>query len=218
VRLLPLFDAHKNTGIFQWMAGVRMSEGKAGDRDPPGTEAEILQAVAETLRGQNAAFRVIVERYEPVVRRLAVSFLRSHEDAEEAAQEIFLRAFRSLRTFRIERPFLPWLYAIALNHLRTRYAARKKTDRRFAEKNRDLTIDPGSDPPNLLDGAHDRARLRLAVAELPPGIREVVVLHYFEDKGVTQIASLLGIGSENAKSRLHRGRKLLRKKLGGDAT
>jgi RNA polymerase sigma factor (sigma-70 family) len=186
--------------------------------EPRGAEAEILQAVAETLRGNNAAFRLVVERYEPVVHRLAVSFLRSHEDAEEAAQEIFLKAFRSLRSFRIESPFLPWLYAIALNHLRTRYAIKQKTEKRFAENQRDLAPEIDEDPQSLLDGTQDRARLRLAVSGLPTGIREVVILHYFEDKEVTQIASLLRIGSENVKSRLHRGRKILRRRLGGDAT
>ncbi|MCX7038295.1 MAG: RNA polymerase subunit sigma-24, partial [Spirochaetes bacterium] len=82
-----------------------MGEGKQA----PNTDAEDLLAVSEVLRGNVDAFRVIVDHYRGLVFRLALSSLGSREEAEEAAQEVFLRAFRSLRSFHLGNRFLPWL-------------------------------------------------------------------------------------------------------------
>ena len=92
---------------------------EAGHPAHDGADADDLAAISEVLRGNPDAFRAIVDKYRGLVFRLAAASLGSREDAEEAAQEIFVRAYRSLRSFRLGSRFLPWLYSIASNHLKT---------------------------------------------------------------------------------------------------
>ncbi len=185
---------------------------------PRDEESFTLRAVAETLRGNREAFREVVLRYGPLIQRLALSYLGNREEAEEASQEIFFRAYRSLRTFRMERPFLPWLYTIALNHLRSRRSRSAQGAERFARHARDMDPGSGPDPQAAVVADEAREELRAAVSALPPTIRDPVYLHYFEGMAVASIATLLGVGTENVKSRLHRGRSILRKALDRGAT
>ncbi len=141
------------------------------------THADELTAIAEVLRGNTDAFQLIVERYKALVFRLALSFLGSREEAEEAAQEIFFRAFKSLHRFSLDKRLLPWLYSIAINYLRSAYGRMRRREARIET------------------GDHD-----------------------FEELNVEAIATILGIGEENVKSRLFRARHKLRQILGKDAT
>ena len=187
-------------------------------RGNPGDAAD-LQAVSETLRGNREAFRSIVERHGPLILRLASSFLRDPQEAEEASQEIFFKAFRSLRSFDLEKTFLPWLYALAMNYLRTRYRRNRRRTERIAAASREVPSDAGlGDPAAAVEAAQERERLRQAIASLPAGVRDVVSLYYVGGLSVTRIAESMGIGSENVKSRLHRGRKGIREFLDRNAT
>ena len=182
-------------------------------------DAEDLAAVSAVLRGEAGAFRLLIDKYGGMVLRLSRNFLGSGEDAEDASQEIFLRAFRSLRTFRIERRFLPWLCGIAMNHLRTRY----RREKRFKEKADRAKAEPVDgnvleDPVILAERADARRAVREAVSGLPANLREAVLLYYFEGLGVQEIAEALGIGTENVKSRLFRARGKLRSMLERRAT
>lgn len=189
------------------------ANGESGD-------AADLKAVSETLRGNRNAFRSIVERHGPLVLRLAASFLRDPDDAEEASQEIFFKVFRSLHSFNLEKAFLPWLYSLAINHLRTSYRTkRRREDKVMAARERDLPSEDGrADPVSVVEAADARSRLRRAIETLPAGVREVVSLYYLGGLSVSRIAASLGIGSENVKSRLHRGRKGIRTYLSRSAT
>jgi len=188
------------------------ADGESGD-------AADLKAVSETLRGNREAFRLIVERHGPLVLRLASSFLRSREEAEEASQEIFFKAYRSLRSFNLEKAFLPWLYAIAVNYLRTRYRQNRRREERIVTSSSEIPSEGGlTDPVSAAEAAHDRDQLQRAIESLPAGVREVVSLYYTGGLSVSQIAESLGIGIENVKSRLHRGRKGIREYLDRDAT
>ncbi len=177
-----------------------------------------LAAIAEVLRGDRDAFRLVVDRYSRVVFRLSLSFLRDREAAEEAAQEIFLRAFRSLRRFNRDKPLLPWLYAIAVNHLRTAHRRMTGQRERTAGDSERLPAAPETDPQHIAVAEDDRRSVRRAVAALPPSLREPVILYYFEELSVEAISSILGIGAENVKSRLFRARRRLRQALRGAAT
>ncbi len=191
-----------------------------GGPGQPASDAQDLQAIAETLRGDRDAFRAIVERHGGLILRLARSFLRSREEAEEACQEIFFKAFRNLRSFRLERPFLPWLYSIALNHLRTRYVGNQRREARVVRTNAEKLNSalPHGDPSSVVEKEETRDELRRAVAALPRGLRDAVVLYYLEAMNISQVSAVLGIGTENVKSRLLRGRRRLREILGQDAT
>jgi len=177
-----------------------------------------LQAVSEVLRGNTEAFRLIVERYKNLLYRLSLSFLGNPEDAEECAQDILMRAFRYLRRFSLERRFLPWLYGIAVNHLRTVYA--RNRSREAQRRAWECTADAGqaNDPHEILERVQSRENVRAAVSCLPRTLREPMILHYFEELSVATIAEILQLGEVNVKSRLLRGRRELRRKLEEGAT
>jgi RNA polymerase sigma factor (sigma-70 family) len=193
------------------------------DADRPshaGADADDLAAISEVLRGNPDAFRAIVDRYSGLVLRLAVASLGSREDAEEAAQEIFLRAYRSLRSFRLGSRFLPWLYSIASNHLKTSAVrVRRSRDRLVRGAEETLAAPAAGDPQASTVRAQSLQEIRAAVTALPAPVREVVRLYYFEGMSVEQVGEALAIGRENVKSRLLRGRRKLWAVLGErDAT
>jgi RNA polymerase sigma factor (sigma-70 family) len=184
-----------------------------------GTErADELAAIGEVLRGNKDAFRLIVDRYKGLIVRLSLSFLGNREEAEEAAQEIFLRAFRSLHHFSLDRKLLPWLYSIAVNHLRSAYGRMRRREERTTAVEVELAAGGEADPQHVVMEDFERGALRQAVDSLPPPLREVIVLYYYEEMRVEAIASVLNIGVENVKSRLFRGRQKLRTALQKAAT
>ncbi len=180
--------------------------------------ADELAAIGEVLRGNGDAFRLIVDRYKGLVVRLALSFLGDREEAEEAAQEIFLRAYRSIHRFSLDRRLLPWLYSIAVNHLRSAYGRMRRREDRVTATDVEPSAGVESDPQHLVLAEMERAALRRAVDSLPANLREVAVLYYYEELNVETIAAILNIGEENVKSRLFRGRQKLREMLRPDAT
>jgi len=184
-----------------------------------GTErADELAAIGEVLRGNKDSFRLIVDRYKGLVVRLSLSFLGNREEAEEAAQEIFLRAYRSLHRFSLDKKLLPWLYSIAVNHLRSAYGRMRRREDRMAAVEVELAAGGESDPQRLVLEDYERGALRQAVDSLPAHLREVIVLYYYEEMRVESISAVLNIGVENVKSRLFRGRQKLRETLQKNAT
>jgi len=184
----------------------------------PSGEAQDLAVVSEVLHGNTEAFRLIVDRYKDMLFRLSFSFLGNREDAEECTQDILMRAFRYLHRFNLEKRFLPWLYGIAVNHIRTSYARnRRRTARHRAfEQLADARYCP--DPQENLENAEDREDIRAAVASLPRSLREPVILHYFEELRVAAIAEILEVSEANVKSKLLRGRRRLKKMFEEGAT
>jgi RNA polymerase sigma factor (sigma-70 family) len=177
-------------------------------------ESAILTAVAEVLRGEAGAFRVVVDRYHALVFGLSLSYLGSPEEAEDATQEIFLKVYAGLPRFRLDKRFLPWLYTIAVNHLRSRQKRVLTLRARRAEG------DPESLPaaPDPEVGAEEaKRRVREAVRALPAILRDVTTLYYLEGLDTAEVAEVLDVSVENAKSRLHRARARLRNLLAQDA-
>jgi RNA polymerase sigma-70 factor (ECF subfamily) len=184
---------------------------------------EDLDAVRETLNGNTEAFSLLVRRYTPVLFRLASRMseqsspdLRAAE-AEEAVQEIFLRAYRNLHRFNIRYRFYTWLYSIALNHLRS---VRRK--RRLSglitqlPYNDDIHIPgemPGgrgyASPEERAVEAEGERLAGEALKKLKPREREVFVLRILEEQPVAETARILGIPEGTVKVRLHRARKEL---------
>ncbi len=182
-------------------------------------QAADLAAISAVLRGDRSAFRGIVERYKGLVYRLSLSYLHGPEEAQEASQEIFVKAFRALPSFRIERRFLPWLYAIASNHLRRRYGKLRRQETRETGGETDALPAPRSlDPQEALLRAESEQQVHEAIESLPRPVKEAVVLYYFEGMSVEQVSVALGIGSENVKSRLLRARRKMKDVLRAYAT
>ena len=173
--------------------------------DTAGGDAEVYESIAEVLRGNREAFAAIVKRYQGLVYRLSLSYLGAAEEAEDATQEIFVRVFEACPRFRLGHRFHPWLYTIALNHLRSRRGRVLRL-----RSHRQEGADPEELPAAAAADELDRDRIRAAVRLLPGTLREPVMLYYLEGLSTSEVAEVLGLGVENVKSRLHRARAKLR--------
>lgn len=176
-----------------------------------------LEVVSRVLRGNDGEFRKMVEKYQNTIYRLCRSYLSNHEEAEDATQDIFLRAYKSLHKFNLEKRFINWLYTIAMNNLKTRYSRIL----RFKEKKELLQQQPtpaSETPETLIEQKESMEEIRHIVRLLPANLKEIVILYYYEEMSVNQMSDVLGISRENVKSRLFRARKKIRGNLEKDAT
>lgn len=165
------------------------------------------------LRGEETAFRDLVDRYTPVLFALSARMLGDREEAADAVQEIFLRAYRALPRFRLNARFHTWLYTIALNWLRSRLRSRRS--RRAVE----ARLPPPAGGPDPADVALDREAERLAAAALdglPPRYREPFVLRHSQELSIREIGDVLGLPEGTVKVRLHRARLMLAAALEGE--
>lgn len=168
--------------------------------------------------GDWSAFDVLVARWERKIRGAIFRIMGSEEEARDLCQEAFLKAFRSLGSFKGEARFSSWLYQIALNLCRDRM--RRKKGRTLVSLD-DLEDGGGRaaqalPPPSALDLvlAHDLSRtVAAAVAGLPEDQREVIVLKEYQGLTFLEIADVLGIPISTVKTRLYRGLVQLRERL-----
>jgi RNA polymerase sigma-70 factor (ECF subfamily) len=169
--------------------------------------------VEKVLAGEVDAFENIVRRWQGPLINLAYRFCRDRSRAEDMAQDVFLRAYRSLRGWRKEAAFSTWLFALATNLYRSelrRIPPRTMPLDEVAEP-RDLRVDSRA-PFAGAEGDRERA-VRDAVRTLPAKYRETMTLFYFHEKDVAQAARSLGVAEGTVKARLNRGREILRSKL-----
>ena len=155
-----------------------------------------------------------MQRYQEPVFRLAYLILGDAAEAEDAAQETFLRAYLALARFDDARPLRPWLLSIAANLARNR---RRSLGRYWAALQRAFQSEPGhhQSPPERTP-ASDARRLRQAVERLRPEAREVGYLRYFLGLSETETAEALGIPPGTAKSRHSRALARLRAVIAAD--
>jgi RNA polymerase sigma-70 factor (ECF subfamily) len=179
------------------------------------------QMIAQILAGNSQLFHELIRPYERRVYIMALSFLRNEADAEDAAQEAFLKAFRNLASFRGEAKFGTWLISITLNEARSRIRHRDTIKMESLDEPAD---DQGHSLPALLrdwkeipSEALERKEIRLllqeAITALPLIYREVFQLRDIEQLSVNEAAAALGISIAAVKVRLHRARMMLQKKL-----
>lgn len=177
----------------------------------PDTAAE-KEAVRRTLAGDTSAFETLVQTHIDDVRAVCLEHSYNAVEAEDATQEVFLRAYRSLSSFRTDGSFGAWLRGIALNQVRTHYAKfARRRDRETPYEYESPDEAPG--PEKEVTEQTEREEIREAVQQLKPAIREVVERYYFDEQSVDTISEALELSRENVKSRLHRGRKALREML-----
>ena len=178
---------------------------------PLGRDADAA-AVQRVLAGDLEAFEAIVRRWQGRLVTLAWRFCRDRSMAEDLAQEAFVKAFKSLATFRAESAFSTWLTAIALNTYRSALRGRAPMP---------LLPDPARAPspgPDQEAVLHERDRaemVRQAVLTLPVRYRDAIVMYCLEERDLAESARVLGVPSGTLKARLHRARALLKRRLAG---
>lgn len=182
--------------------------------------------VAAFRAGDESAFESLVHRREREIHALALRILGDRDDAMDATQEVFLRAFRALPSFRGDASFRTWLTGIAINVCRTRLASRERRERRRnvplepvheeEGERRELPVpDPAPGPEEQALGAELRSALTSALARISLEHREIIVLREVFGMEYDEIAAATRCPVGTVKSRLARARAALREALEG---
>jgi RNA polymerase sigma-70 factor (ECF subfamily) len=179
------------------------------------------QALIERCRrGDVAAFEPLVERYRERVWRLAYNYLRDREEARDAAQEAFVRAWQALPSFRGQSAFYTWLFRIAINVATDRARQRAAQRRAFGseqlpeEEWERVMVDQQVPPDAMAARAEQRARIQQALDALPEHHRTIIILSDLQGLSYREIAEVLDIPMGTVMSRLHNARKRLGRVLG----
>jgi RNA polymerase sigma-70 factor, ECF subfamily len=177
--------------------------------------------IAAVLAGQIQLYHDLIRPYERSVYVMALSYMKNAADAEDVAQEAFVRAFRKLSSFRAESKFSTWLISITINEARTRL--RRQALVRMEPLDQLPDEDKGISPALLRDWreipseAVEREEVRVliqrAVEQLPEIYRQVFLLRDVEELTISETAETLNISIPSVKVRLHRARMMLQKQL-----
>jgi len=173
------------------------------------------------IAGHDAALNDLMERHATTVFHFLCRMVGSEDDANDLAQETFVRVFRSCKSFRVNEKFSSWLFTIAANLARNHFRWRSRhptlsLDAENAETEQTLgsTLPASSPAPNDEALAAERAAaVRLAVSKLPEDLREAVVLCEWEERSVAEAAMVLETTPKAVESRLYRARGILRERL-----
>jgi RNA polymerase sigma-70 factor (ECF subfamily) len=163
--------------------------------------------VARAAAGDGAAFHALVERHRGMVYRLAYQFAGNHHDAEDIAQDVFLKVYRGLDRFRHDAQLTSWLYRIVMNacidHRRRHAPAGWAPFTEDAETRMLNTPEEGPGPENQTYGGQLGGILDAEIARLPPGQRIVFVMRHHEGLKLSEIAAALGLAEGTVKRQLH---------------
>ncbi|MDX2048116.1 MAG: sigma-70 family RNA polymerase sigma factor [Chitinophagaceae bacterium] len=176
------------------------------------SDTEIISLV---LKGEQQAFAVLVDRYQNYVFTLALRFTKSREDAEEVAQDIFVKAYRSLADFRGSSKFSTWLYTITYNtsitHLRKKKLATSPIDdeRTFMQ----LESHESSFSANVMEQKSRINMVNEAISMLSPDDANIITLFYKAEQSLEEIGRVMGIDPNTVKVKLHRARQRLKDKM-----
>jgi RNA polymerase sigma-70 factor (ECF subfamily) len=175
------------------------------------------ELIARAQRGEEQAFEAIYNAHKRRVYYLCLRMIGNTAEAEELTQEAFMQVFRKIQTFRGDSSFSTWLHRVSVNVVLMKL--RKKTPNEVPidsdEENQEFVAPPKEfgAPDLTLTGLVDRVTLDRAVAELPPGCRQVFLLHDVMGCEHNEIAAMLDYSVGNSKSQLHKARMRLRKLL-----
>lgn len=176
-------------------------------------DAELMQRVQA---GDEAAFGLLMERWELPVKRLLARLLLNISESEELAQDTFVRVWQQRDKFRAGAEFRPWVFAIAVNLARHRLRWWRRRPvvslDEWTESGRDVAGD-GPAAGAVLERSERAESVRRAVAALPPDLREALVLAEYEQLSHLKIAAATGGTPKAVESRLYRARAILRKQL-----
>jgi RNA polymerase sigma-70 factor (ECF subfamily) len=188
----------------------------------PTTRPNEAEIIARIVAGEKELFHDLIRPYERMVYLTIFAMLKNEEDAEDAAQEAMINAYRHLASFRAESKFSTWLVTIGLNEGRKRLRKAKNMvqeslDEKIEEQEGDYTPAPLVDwreiPLEALERKEIRERLRVAVAELPDIYRQVFTLRDLDELNMQETAEALELSVGAVKVRLHRARMMLQKRL-----
>lgn len=186
--------------------------------------SELERSLLRRLRDRDErAFRELIDEQRDRVFNITYRMLGNRAEAEDVAQEVFITVFKTIESFREESKFSTWLYRVTVNHCKNRikYLARRH------DRDRDELDETSQATNGAVNGAPVRAAqpdkalasmqmeklLQQAIADLDDDQRAVVILRDVEDLSIEEICEITGLPDGTVKSRLHRARLVLRKKM-----
>ena len=172
--------------------------------------AEATRLVRAALAGDSAAFETLVLRHEARVMNIAARLLGARDEAADAAQEVFLRAFKYLHRLDIQKPVEPWLVRITVNVCRDALRMRQRRRDTFVVVERVEPVDESADQHLDVSRKQERLILQRALGTLPEKERLAIVLRDIEGLSTAEVASILRSSETTVRSQVSRGRLHLR--------
>ena len=173
------------------------------------------EIISKVLQGDTPAYSVLVDRYRSYVFTLTLRMVKTREDAEEIAQDVFVKAFRYLADFRGTAKFTTWLYTI-VNNTCISFLRKKKLDWHSLDDDkvaaRAENIE-GAVRVETIESRSSKEMVTKAINMLSPDDAQAISLFYLAEQSLEEMASVLGVEVNTAKVRLHRARTRLREKM-----
>jgi len=173
------------------------------------------EIISRVLQGEQNAFAGLVDRYRNYVFTLVLRFIKNREEAEEVAQDIFIKAYRSLADFRRESKFSTWLYTI-VNTTCITFLRKKRLDTYSLDNEKVFEVADNVDSGFSANQVEHKSRINMvtkAIALLNPDDAEVITLFYKGEQSLEEIGLILGVEPNTVKVRLHRARQRLKEKM-----
>lgn len=173
------------------------------------------EIISNVLNGDHQAFAVLVSHYQNYVFTLALRMVKNREDAEEVAQDAFIKAYKYLADFKGNSKFSTWLYTI-VNNTGITFLRKKKLEIHSLNNGKIFDMAENRDSgfnANQVEQKSKIAMVNNAISRLNPDDAEVITLFYQAEQSLEEIAGILGIESNTAKVRLHRARTRLKEKM-----
>lgn len=173
------------------------------------------EIISKVLSGDQQAYAGLVDRYQDYVFTLAARIIKTREDAEEVAQDVFIKAYKYLSDFRGDSKFSTWLYTIVNNTCIT-FLRKKKLTVHSLDNEKVFETADNTDSgmrANLIEQKSKLAMVNNAINMLSPDDATIITLFYKGEQSLEEIAGILGVESNTAKVRLHRARTRLKEKM-----
>ena len=178
------------------------------------------ELVSYIVKGKTELFSVIVDRYQSKVFSTAYNYTHDHEEARDLTQEIFIKLYNNLQSYKNKASFSTWLYRIAVNRCIdwTRKKRLQTVSTIYDNSDDELDIydtiaDSGGGPEEALIKQENKAYLRKVVEDLPEIYKTVIILYYFEDFSPQEISDITDVPKRTIETRLYRGKNLLKLRL-----
>lgn len=188
----------------------------------PAASADERALIAELCAGEEAAYEALIERFERPVFNLVSRLTGDSADVPDVVQEVFLKVFRKVGSFRGDSSLKTWVYRIAVNESRNHrrwFGRHRKQEVAIEprpdgdESRQEWLPDPGRSPLELAIDHEREALIEAALGQINPNFRAVLVLREIEDLDYREIAEILEVSLGTVKSRILRGREALRQRL-----
>jgi RNA polymerase sigma factor (sigma-70 family) len=174
-----------------------------------------IELIEQTLAGNQAAYADLIKRHQRFVFTLAMRFSKNREDAEEIAQDCFIKAYRSLSSFQRQSKFSTWLYSIVYTTAMT-FLRKKRVDTdSIDDENTYIQLENHSSgyDTNSVENKSRSFYLNQAIAQLLPDDAAIITLFYMGEQSLDEIGQALGIEANTVKVKLFRARQRLKEKL-----